>query len=87
MAELTLEMLRAELAPIKLAVRGLPVMGRAIEALHHDTRQLRAAVNDIAALQMTAGEAGALHHDLDQNTTRLDDIEARLLAIEDRLKD
>jgi hypothetical protein len=73
---LTLEMLRAELAPIvdRLAaiepqVAGIALIHRAIESLRHETRQVRVAVNDIAAVQMTAGEAEALHGDVNKTMT------------------
>jgi hypothetical protein len=55
MSELTLEMLRAELAPIwadltRIAARvdGIPVLATAITTLQRDMRMLRAAVNDLA---------------------------------------
>jgi hypothetical protein len=94
MTNLTLEALREELAPIKgcldridVHVRGLLIMGRSLETLRHDLRQIRAAVNDLAVLQMTSGEAAAIHFDLDKNTTRLDELEARIAAIETARED
>lgn len=89
MAELTLEMLRTELAPmradihaIQIVIRGLPLLGQAIETLRHDVRTLRAAINDMARTEMTAGEAEALHHDLDTVITKQRELEARIAALE-----
>jgi hypothetical protein len=63
MTDLTLEALRAEFAPIvdRLAaieplVAGIPLLHRAIGELRHETRQIKAAVNDRARVQTTAGE-------------------------------
>jgi hypothetical protein len=87
MTELTLELLRAELAPlstqlatqgaeiaaqgaelrlVRVRVDGLPLIGLAIEELRHDVRTLRAAINDMARVNITAGEAAALHTDMDR---------------------
>ena len=58
---ITLEELRAELSPIRsrLAaiephVAGIPLIHRDLEALRHDVRQIKAAINDLAAVQMTS---------------------------------
>ena len=55
MTELTLEILRAELAPIQTRlgtiearVAGLSLIGAAIETLRQDVRMLRTAINDMA---------------------------------------
>lgn len=86
---LTLEALRAELAPIRSQLAameplaaGVQVLGRAIEALRHDARQIKAAVNDLAKLQMTSGEAEALHDDVNKAATKQDELEARLSVVE-----
>jgi hypothetical protein len=68
--ELTLETLRAELAPIaaELAsiarrlgaieplMAGIPIFHRGLEELRHQTRQIKVALNDLAAVQMTAAK-------------------------------
>jgi hypothetical protein len=48
MTTLTLEDLRSELAPIKAAVDGIPLMHRSIEVLRQETRALRAACEGAA---------------------------------------
>jgi hypothetical protein len=89
MTDLTLETLRAELAPIhaRLAAieplaAGIPLIHRAIEQLRHESRQIKIAVNDIAAVQMTSGEAEALHGDVNKTMTKQDELEARLSVVE-----
>lgn len=86
---LTLEMLRAELEPIRQELAawrplmaGLPIVGAAIESLRHDVRTLRAAINDMARINITAGEVEALHADIDRLDTKQMELEARLAALE-----
>jgi hypothetical protein len=70
MTELSLEMLRtelkAELAPIRAQLDGLPLISRSIEVLHRDVRSLPAALNDLAPGNVTPGEIEALHADVDR---------------------
>ena len=83
--ELT-ETLRRELRPIldrlEPLVAGIPLIHRNIEALRREAREIRAAVNDLAALQMTSGEAAALHADVDKTMTKQDELETRLTVVE-----
>ncbi len=86
--------LRRELAPLQrdLAamapqVAGIPLIHRAVEALRHDSRQIRAAINDLAAVQMTKGEAEALHADVDKALTKDDELEARLSVLERQIRE
>jgi len=72
----------ARLGAIEPLAAGIPLLHRAIEQLRHESRQIRVAVNDISAVQMTAGEAEALHTDVDKTMTRQDQIEARLATVE-----
>ena len=78
----TLEELRAELAPIRARVDGLPVIGIAIESLRQDMRILRAAVNDIARLSTTTGDLEAMHDDINRVQTKQDELEARIITLE-----
>ena len=75
MTELTLETLRAELAPMRAelaairaeqapmraALDGLPLINRALTVLQQETRALKGAFNDFARTNVTAGEIEALH--------------------------
>jgi len=100
MTDLTLETLRAELAPIRkrldeahqelVAIRphvdGLPLIWQAIEAMRHEMRLLRAAINDMARVNITAGEVEALHADVDKAQSGYAELGARLATIERRLE-
>jgi hypothetical protein len=92
LTELTLETLRSELAtalqPIasELAfIRArLMIMGGAIDVLQRDVRMVKAAVNDLAKTNITSGEVEALHDDLQRVIAKQDNLEARLLVLEER---
>jgi hypothetical protein len=74
-------------AAIEPQIAGIALIHRAIEALRQETRQIRVAVNDLAAVQMTAGEAEALHADVNKTMTKQDEFEARLSVVERLLRD
>jgi len=96
MTELTLESLRAEIAPIHARLDGLqaelttvcarldglPLMSAAIEALRHENRQIRAAINNINRTNITVGEVKALHDDLNQVQTKQTELETRIVTLE-----
>jgi ubiquinone biosynthesis protein UbiJ len=73
---------RGELANVRTRVDGVPILGMAIETLRHDVRTLRAAINDMARINITAGEVEALHADVDRMGTKQIELEARLSALE-----
>ena len=73
---------RGELANVRTRVDGVPILGVAIETLRHDVRTLRAAINDMARINITAGEVEALHADVDRMGTKQIELEARLSALE-----
>lgn len=89
MADLTIETLRAEIAPvreeiaqIRARVDGLPLIGAAIDTLRQDVRMLRAAINDMARVNITAGEVEALHADVTRVQTRHMELSTRLATVE-----
>ena len=95
MAEVTLETLSAQLTALALDVSsrfnavearviGLPIIGEAITVLQRDVRMLTAAVNDMARVNMTAGEAERLHTEMERIAAKQMELEARLLLIEQR---
>ena len=92
MTELTLETLRSELAIALEPVRSelafirarLTLVGGAIDVLQRDVRMVKAAVNDIAKTNVTSGEIEALHEDLQRVIAKQDNLEARLLVLEER---
>jgi ubiquinone biosynthesis protein UbiJ len=92
-SSLTHEMLRAELhaqlEPIgqemtawRPLMAGSPIFGIAIENLRQDVRMLRAAINDMARVNITAGEVEALHTEIDRMQTKQMELETRLAALE-----
>ena len=55
-----------------------------IREMRQDIRMLRAAVNDMARINITGGEVEALHDDLQRVIAKQDNLEARLLVLEER---
>lgn len=77
--------LRNEMAAIRARINGLPLLEKAIEVLQRDVRLLRSAVNDMARVNLTAGEAQALHDDVDQTMILVRDLAARVATIEQEI--
>jgi hypothetical protein len=81
------EILRSELKPVlsELAfIRArLVIIGGAIDVLQLDVRMVKSAVNDLAKTNITAGEVEALHEDLQRVIAKQDDLETRLLVLEE----
>ena len=82
MTELTLELLREELAPIRAHLDGLPIINRALTVLQQDLRGLRAAFNDFARTNVTVGEIEALHTDVNRVQAENAELAARLATLE-----
>ena len=81
--------IRAILETIKIQVSGLPLMGATLYELREDIRELRretrlvkAAINDMARINITAGEVEALHDDIDRLAGEQSEIKARLNLLE-----
>jgi hypothetical protein len=55
----------------------------ALMAMQEDIRMIRAAVNDIAAVNVTSGEIGAIHHDLNRLQQRIIELDGRLHRLEE----
>jgi hypothetical protein len=75
---------QARFNAIEARVIGLPIIGEAITVLQRDTRMRTAAVNDMARVNMTAGEAERLHTELERITAKQMELEGRILLIEQR---
>jgi uncharacterized protein involved in exopolysaccharide biosynthesis len=58
--------LEAKVAPMRAQLEGLPLISRALTVLQQETRALKAAFNDFARTNVTAGEIEALHADVNQ---------------------
>ncbi len=101
MTDLTLEALRAELAPIRAQVAdldakvtpmraqldGLPLINRSLTVLQQETRALRAAFNDFARTNVTAGEIEALHVDVNRVQAENAELQRRLATVERLLEE
>ena len=74
--------LASEMANVRIRVDGLPLLGVAVETLRQDVRMTRAAINDMARVNITAGEVEAMHTDIDRTMARQDEIERRLVTLE-----
>jgi ubiquinone biosynthesis protein UbiJ len=90
MTDLTLEdirtVLQTELAPIRTKLNGLPLIHRSIGEIRQELRMVRAAINDIAKTNITSGEVEALHDDVNRLQDRQNELEARLLTLEETTK-
>lgn len=82
MSDVTLENLRSELAPIRAQLDGLPVINRALTVLQQDMRSLRAAFNDFARTNVTAGEVEALPADVNRVQAENAALQARVATVE-----
>jgi len=79
--------LASEMANVRIRVDGLPLLGVAVETLRHDVRMTRAAINDMARVNITAGEVEAMHTDIDRTMARQDAMETRLATLERRAEE
>ena len=85
----TLEAMRAELAAIRALVVCIPTIATAVEALqrdmrelHRDLRMVRAAVGNLARIDVTTGEVEVLHDAIDRVQEQQAKIEARVAVLE-----
>jgi len=96
MADVTLETLHADLvrlhsemqtrfSSLEARVIGLPIIGESIAVLQRNMRMLTAAINDMARVNITAGEVEALHTELEQLAAKQNEIEAQLLQTRERV--
>jgi hypothetical protein len=82
MADLTLEALRGELAPIRADLTAMRAELARMRAHQQELRQLKAAVNDFAATNVTTGEITALHEDVNRALEANRELEARIITLE-----
>ena len=80
-----LDEMQGRFSTLEAQVVVLPMIGESIAALQRNVRMLTAAVNDMARVNITAGEVEALHTELEQLTARQNEIEAQLLQTRERL--
>jgi prefoldin subunit 5 len=82
-----LDGLRAQLAPMRAQLDGLPLISRALVVLQQDSRALRAAFNDFARTNVTAGEIEALYADVNRVQAENAELATRLATVERLLAD
>src|SRR5271165_4926186 len=74
--------LEASVAPMRAQLDGLPLINRSLTVLHQETRALRAAFNDFARTNVTAGEIEALHADVNRVQAENAELQTRLATVE-----
>jgi hypothetical protein len=79
---LTRDDLRAELAPLRVQLDGLPLIQRAVTVIQQDVRGLRAAFNDFALTNPTAGEIEALHADVNRVQAENAELATKVATLE-----
>lgn len=80
--ETRLAALDAKVAPLRAQLDGLPLISRSLTVLQQETRALRAAFNDFARSNVTAGEIDALHADVNRVQAENAELQARLATVE-----
>ena len=79
--------LDAKVSPMRAQLDGLPLINRSLTVLQQETRALRAAFNDFARTNVTAGEIEALHADVNRVQAENAELQTRLATIERLLED
>jgi ubiquinone biosynthesis protein UbiJ len=86
--------LQAELAPVReqlkiieIKVSGIPLMAESTHDLRRDLRMVKAAINDMARVNITAGEVEALHEEIDKIQAENAELATRLATVERLLAD
>ena len=79
--------LDAKVAPMRAQLDGLPLINRSLTVLQQETRALRAAFNDFARTNVTAGEIEALHVDVNRVQAENAELQTRLATIERLLEE
>ena len=74
--------IRTELSPMRAQLDGLPLIARALTVLQQETRSLKAAFNDFARTNVTAGEIEALHADVNRVQAENVELATRLATLE-----
>ena len=72
----------ATLALVRAQLDGLPLINRAVTVVQQDVRALRAAFNDFALTNTTAGEIEALHQDVNRVQAENAEFGVKLATLE-----
>jgi chromosome segregation ATPase len=79
--------LDAKVSPMRAQLDGLPLINRSLTVLQQETRALRAAFNDFARTNVTAGEIEALHVDVNRVQAENAALQTRLATVERLLEE
>jgi hypothetical protein len=79
--------IRAELAPVRAQLDGLPLLNRSLTVLHQELRGLKAAFNDFARTNVTTGEIEALHADVNRVLAENAELAAKVATLERLVKE
>jgi ubiquinone biosynthesis protein UbiJ len=81
--------LQAELTPlserlkiIEIKVSGIPLIAESTIDLRRDMRMVKAAINDMARVNITAGEVEALHEEIDNIQAENAELSTRIATLE-----
>lgn len=72
----------ARLTPMRAQLDGLPLISRAVTVVQQDVRALRAAFNDFALTNTTAGEIEALHQDVNRVQAENAELAVKVATLE-----
>jgi len=82
------DLMGGDLAAVKTDMvelrRQVGIHTRTLDILSQDTRMIRAAVNDIAKVDVTAGEVEAMHEDLNRLRHEVSELTVRIEELEGR---
>ena len=76
------ERLATLLAPMRAQLDGLPLISRGVTVVQQDVRALRAAFNDFALTNTTAGEIEALHQDVNRVQAENAELAVKVATLE-----
>jgi hypothetical protein len=74
--------IKEQLANMQAHLDGLPLLNRSLTVTQQEVRSLRAAFNDFARTNVTAGEVEALHADVNRVQAENTELATRLATVE-----
>src|SRR5438477_6892953 len=78
---------QADVAAMRPAVEGIPLIQRAVSVIQQEQRMMKAAINDLARTQFTSGEVEALHNDVNSVQSTHMELETRIMMLEREVKE
>jgi hypothetical protein len=77
-----LRVIQADLAATRARLDGLPLINRTVTVIQQEVRALKAAFNDFALTNPTAGEIEALHSDVNRVQAENAELQVRMETAE-----